>query len=210
MPHINCTTSLSTKHDALTESLEKERVELVGGRTLNFRQVATDMHGPYARLWECGVMMARFLSFTEELTGKHFAVELGCGFAAPSIAMQGRVARVVATDLPEAEQSCQADEWHALDWASPDLSWLQDNSIDVLVASDAVYNVDGAKLFFSVLKALQPKLKDDVCMFMTHKHRHDDVDELLVDGLETAGWDGEELPIDEWPEMEGYVHPAID
>lgn len=45
---------------------------------------------------------------------------------------------------------------------------------------------------------------------MTHKHRHDDVDELLVEGLIAAGWDGEEMPIDEWPEMEGYVHPAID
>ncbi|EER11702.1 hypothetical protein Pmar_PMAR002305 [Perkinsus marinus ATCC 50983] len=164
MPYIDCTTSLSASHDVLTESLENEQVELVGGRLLDFRQVTTEIHGPCARLWECAIVMARFLSFTKEVSDKHFAIELGCGFGAPSMAIEDTVERVVATDLPEAVESCQAREWHALDWASPDLGWVEDDSIDLVIASDVVYNVDGVQLFLDVLIALRPKLKMDVCM----------------------------------------------
>lgn len=90
-------------------------------------------------------------------------------------------------------------------------------SVRIIVAADCVYNMTGCQLFVHCLCGLAglesggvaPLCPDLDRIYVAHKHRHDDVDKTFVDLLETAGLEGEEMPVEKH-NREGFVHPSID
>jgi predicted nicotinamide N-methyase len=94
--------------------------------------------------WPAALGLAEYLVLNEGVDGKR-VLELGCGTAAPGIALERAGARVVCTDYDPLAlamarynagiNGCVALETHLLDWYCPDLP----ESFDLLVGSEIVY-----------------------------------------------------------------------
>ena len=108
--------------------------------------------------WPAALGLAEYLVLTEHgVTGKH-VLELGCGTAAPGIALERSGAHVVCTDydplaLAMARHNaringCRSLETRLLDWYCPD---IQDR-FDLLVGSEIVYFERSFPPLLSVLK----------------------------------------------------------
>lgn len=111
----------------------------------------------FGQLWPAGELLATVMA-DFDVRGKRF-LEIGCGIGAPSLVLQRRGARVVATDIhPLAEtflaynaalNGLSAVPFRALDWLTP-LTTL--GRFDVLIASDVIYERDHASLLAGVVE----------------------------------------------------------
>jgi predicted nicotinamide N-methyase len=108
---------------------------------------AVSVHGDapvWMITWPAALSLAEYLVLSEEVTGRRI-LELGCGTAAPGIALEMAGARAVCTDydplaLSMAEYNaglngCRSLETHLLDWYAPDLP----GGFDLVVGSEIVY-----------------------------------------------------------------------
>ncbi len=108
---------------------------------------AVSVHGDapvWMITWPAALGLAEYLVLNEEVEGRRI-LELGCGTAAPGIALERAGARVVATDYDPlalamashnaAINGCRALETHLLDWYGPDLT----GEFDLVVGSEIVY-----------------------------------------------------------------------
>ncbi len=94
--------------------------------------------------WPAALGLAEYLVLNEEVQGRR-VLELGCGTAAPGIALERSGAHVIASDYDPlalsmaahnaAVNGCRSLETHLLDWYCPDLS----GQFDLLVGSEIVY-----------------------------------------------------------------------
>ncbi len=94
--------------------------------------------------WPAALALAEYLVLHEDAVGRR-VLELGCGTAAPGIALERAGARVVCTDydplaLAMARHNaglngCRALETRLLDWYGPDLA----GGFDLVVGSEIVY-----------------------------------------------------------------------
>ena len=121
---------------------------------------AVSVHGDapvWMITWPAALGLAEHLVFNEEVDGK-LVLELGCGTAAPGIAVERSGARVVCTDYDplalamaahNAEMNgCRAFEPHLLDWYNPDLA----GGFDLVVGSEIVYFEKSFSPLLSVLR----------------------------------------------------------
>ena len=121
---------------------------------------AVSVHGDapaWMITWPAALALAEYLVFNEEVAGMR-ALELGCGTAAPGIALEQAGARVVCTDYDPLAlamaghnaglNGCRALETHLLDWYSPDLA----GGFDLVVGSEIVYFEKSFSPLLSVLR----------------------------------------------------------
>ncbi len=111
--------------------------------------------------WPAALGLAEYLVFNEEAAGKR-VLELGCGTAAPGVAMERAGARVVCTDYDPlalamaahnaAMNGCRSLETHLLDWYRPDL----EGEFDLVVGSEIVYFEKSFSPLLSVLSKYTP------------------------------------------------------
>ena len=108
---------------------------------------AVSVHGDapvWMITWPAAFALAEYLVFNEDVAGTR-VLELGCGTAAPGIALERAGARVVCTDYDPLAlamaghnaglNGCRALETHLLDWYGPDLA----GGFDLVVGSEVVY-----------------------------------------------------------------------
>ena len=108
---------------------------------------AVSVHGDapvWMITWPAALGLAEYLVLNERVAGK-CVLELGCGTAAPGIALERAGARVVCTDCDPlalatarynaGRNGCLALETRLLDWYCPDLA----DRFDLLVGSEIVY-----------------------------------------------------------------------
>ncbi len=94
--------------------------------------------------WPAALALAEYLLFHEEVSGRRI-LELGCGTAAPGIALARAGARVVCTDYDPLAlalaahnarmNGCRTLEVRSLDWHRPDIP----GRFDLVVGSEIVY-----------------------------------------------------------------------
>ena len=108
---------------------------------------AVSVHGDapvWMITWPAALALAEYLVFNEDVAGRR-VLELGCGTAAPGIALERAGALVVCTDYDPLAlamaghnaglNGCRALETHLLDWYGPDLA----GGFDLVVGSEIVY-----------------------------------------------------------------------
>ena len=108
---------------------------------------AVSVHGDapvWMITWPAALALAEHLVLNEEVSGRR-VLELGCGTAAPGIALDRAGARVVCTDYDPLAlamavhnaglNGCRSLETHLLDWYDPDLA----GGFDLVVGSEIVY-----------------------------------------------------------------------
>lgn len=108
---------------------------------------AVSVHGDapvWMITWPAAFALAEYLVFNEDVAGTR-VLELGCGTAAPGIALERAGARVVCTDYDPLAlamaghnaglNGCRVLETHLLDWYGPDLA----GGFDLVVGSEVVY-----------------------------------------------------------------------
>jgi predicted nicotinamide N-methyase len=108
---------------------------------------AVSVHGDapvWMITWPAALGLAEYLVLKERVAGKR-VLELGCGTAAPGIALERSGARVVCSDYDPLAlamarynaglNGCLTLETHMLDWYYPDL----EDHFDLLVGSEIVY-----------------------------------------------------------------------
>jgi predicted nicotinamide N-methyase len=122
---------------------------------------AVSVHGDapvWMITWPAALGLAEYLVLNERgVRGKH-VLELGCGTAAPGIAIERAGARVVCTDYDplalalagyNAEiNGCRTLETRILDWYRPDIP----DRFDLIVGSEIVYFEKSFSPLLSVLK----------------------------------------------------------
>jgi predicted nicotinamide N-methyase len=121
---------------------------------------AVSVHGDapvWMITWPAAFSLAEYLVLNEEVAGRR-VLELGCGTAAPGIALERIGASVVCTDYDPLALSmaghnagmngCRALETHLLDWYDPDLT----GDFDLVVGSEIVYFERSFSPLLSVLK----------------------------------------------------------
>jgi len=120
---------------------------------------AVSVHGDapvWMITWPAALALAEYLVLNEEAAGRR-VLELGCGTAAPGIALERAGARVVCTDYDPLAlataghnaglNGCRALETHLLDWYGPDLA----AGFDLVVGSEIVYFEKSFSPLLSVL-----------------------------------------------------------
>jgi predicted nicotinamide N-methyase len=108
---------------------------------------AVSLHGDapvWMITWPAAFALAEYLALEQRPAGRR-VLELGCGTAAPGIALERAGARVVCTDYDPlalamaghnaAMNGCRALETRRLDWYDPDLA----GDFDLVVGSEIVY-----------------------------------------------------------------------
>lgn len=108
---------------------------------------AVSLHGDapvWMITWPAALCLAEYVALEQDVAGKR-VLELGCGTAAPGIALERAGGRVLCTDydplaLAMAEYNaaingCRAFEARRLDWYEPDLA----GEFDLVVGSEIVY-----------------------------------------------------------------------
>jgi len=121
---------------------------------------AVSVHGDapvWMITWPAAFSLAEYLVLNEEVAGRR-VLELGCGTAAPGIALERTGASVVCTDYDPLALSmagynagingCRALATHLLDWYDPDLTI----GFDLVVGSEIVYFEQSFIPLLSVLK----------------------------------------------------------
>jgi len=120
---------------------------------------AVSLHGDapvWMITWPAALGLAEYLVLNEEVEGKR-VLELGCGTAAPGIALERAGARVVCTDYDPLAlamaghnagmNGCGELEIHLLDWYGPDLA----GAFDLVIGSEIVYFEKSFSPLLSVL-----------------------------------------------------------
>ncbi|CAD8083241.1 unnamed protein product [Paramecium sonneborni] len=179
------------------------------------------------KIWECSLILGRYLIkqayFNKiELVNKS-VLELGCGTGILSIILGKQGCNVLATDLPQVETLCEQNisknninnkvKFKILDWnqSKHKTDCLIDNKhIDILLASDPIYNQKTFESFFAQLKILYELLTNKPILYMAYKCRHDEFDKNLEEQIEQAGlWykkvDSEQLD-DLWKSQQCIVY----
>ncbi len=121
---------------------------------------AVSVHGDapvWMITWPAALALAEYLALSEGVAGKR-VLELGCGTAAPGIAVERSGGRVICTDYDPLAlamaahnagvNGCRALETRLLDWYSPDL----DGDFDLVVGSEIVYFEKSFPPLLSVLR----------------------------------------------------------
>ncbi len=163
-------------------------------------------HGPGTRVWECGVVLARYLAaavpspLCPPLFGRHI-LELGAGTGIAGIAAAALGASVTLTDIAGAlpllrrnadanarviAQAGGAARVACLDWREPQAALADNACFDVVIAADCVYNAAQLPPFLSLLARLAAPHRtggQPVTMLIAHKARDEEVLAALLDGL---------------------------
>ncbi|KAI9286852.1 putative methyltransferase-domain-containing protein [Umbelopsis sp. AD052] len=156
-------------------------------------------------LWDCGVILAKYLEKHPTLVcGKH-VIELGAGKALPSIAAAALGARVVVTDAADAMNAAQhvadINDLHVygrgpgwiesiqpLDWLhrEKDLSQLPHPPFDIVLCSDVVW-VEYLVPHLVQTMAELPLAPGGVIL-LAHQTRSLRIDNILFESLQTQGF----------------------
>lgn len=176
-----------------------ERTIRVNGVDLVLEQ-RRDGLGAGCVLWECGVVLAKFLDREPLQLAKH-VIELGSGCGLAGFAAAALGADVVCTDVADVANGVLAAnaarnrdsvrgnlKVAIFDWQVPS----QLAKFELVLAADCVYNLKSVVPFVTAVSAvIQPKLGRAL---VAHKRRHDDVDEALVHAFEQANFRLNEIP----------------
>lgn len=178
-----------------------ERTIRINGVDLKLEQRREGL-GAGCVLWECGVVLAKFLDREPLQLAKH-VIELGSGCGLAGLAAAALGADVVCTDIADVANGVLAAnaarnreslrgklEVAVFDWQVP--SHLA--KFELVLAADCVYNLKSVLPFVSAVSAvIQPKLGKAL---VAHKRRHKNVDEALVHAFEQANFRLKEIPYD--------------
>lgn len=153
-----------------------EREFVIAGTTLRISQLRD------TRIWECGVVLAKFLE-GRDLCGTR-AVELGAGTGLVGLAAAALGATVLCTDRDvralqlNVEASDLAVHVDTFDWTRPPPASLASSTFELVLAADVVYNATAVEPFVHALDLVL----GGRCL-LAHKRRHPHVDDLFFDAL---------------------------
>ncbi|CAO3678079.1 unnamed protein product [Umbelopsis ramanniana] len=156
-------------------------------------------------LWDCGVILAKYLEKHPILVCGKRVIELGAGKALPSIAAAALGASVVVTDAADAINAAQhvadindlhvngrgpgwIESIQSLDWLhrEKDISQLSQSPFDIVLCSDVVW-VEYLVPHLVQTMAELPLTPDGVIL-LAHQTRSLRIDNILFDSLQTQGF----------------------
>eukprot|EP01066_Platyproteum_vivax_P011479 Platyproteum_vivax@DN5213_c0_g1_i3.p1 len=183
----------------------------VGAATLDFDMLATlslrEDLGTACRLWESGLLTAKYLEFCFDAGAFEWknALELGAGLSPAGTTAAYLGATVTATDtacvienLTKLVLERNSDllkgnfSVKEVDWTGDPPGDIDYQMLDLILASDVVFNEKNCTLFIQFLQKLLPKLRKDVTLLISHKHRNDMIDKRFVDALSAMNLTGYE------------------